>query len=179
MQHKAMKLAAALLVAISVVLGSCSKPADEAKAPQPAGPATKAANAPGPEATAAKAKEPKAREPEAPAADASAVIGHGEEVDLAEHAVKGKTTVFDFYSEFCPPCRALSPRLEELDAKRDDVVVVKVDINRPGTQGIDWDSPVVHQFGLNSVPHLVVYGPDGAEQAKGDEARQMVEEWMQ
>ena len=51
--------------------------------------------------------------------------------------VSGKTTIFDFYSEFCGPCRKISPRLKRLDELNDDIVVVKIDINRKNVQGIE------------------------------------------
>ena len=106
-------------------------------------------------------------------------ISHGQEIVLKDYLVTGKTTIFDFYSEYCPPCRALSPLLEQLHQARADVAVVKVDINRPGVVGIDWDSPVVHEFGLDSIPHLKVYSPSGALQSQGDDARTLVIGWIQ
>jgi thiol-disulfide isomerase/thioredoxin len=105
-------------------------------------------------------------------------ISRGQEVSLADHLVPGKTTVFDFYSEYCPPCRAISPRLVKLHQTRDDIVVVKVDINRPGVKGIDWQSPVARQYQLHSIPHFKVYGPDGTLKADGDAAYQMVAGWL-
>jgi thiol-disulfide isomerase/thioredoxin len=100
----------------------------------------------------------------------TAPITHGEAVDIERHLVKGKTVVFDFYSDYCPPCRNVAPRLEKLDAARDDLVVIRVDINRPGVQGIDWNSMVARQYGLRSIPHFVVYSPDGKKLAEGQEA---------
>jgi thiol-disulfide isomerase/thioredoxin len=88
-------------------------------------------------------------------------ISKGAEVKLTDHLVAGKTVIFDFYSDYCPPCVAIAPELEKLHAKRADVVVVKVDINRPGIKGIDWKSPVAQQYNLRSIPHFKVYGPDG------------------
>jgi thiol-disulfide isomerase/thioredoxin len=105
-------------------------------------------------------------------------ISKGQKVELKNYLVSGKTTVFDFYSEYCPPCRALSPRLEQLLKSRDDIAVVRVDINRPDVQEIDWQSPVAREFDLQSIPHLKVYGPDGKLLAEGQEARDMVEKWM-
>jgi len=106
-------------------------------------------------------------------------ISHGEQVKLENYLVPGKTTVFDFTSEYCPPCRAISPRLDKLHAKRNDVVVVKIDINRPGVKGIDWKSPVAAQYGMRSIPNFKVYGPDGKLQAEGKEARSLVESWLE
>jgi len=99
-------------------------------------------------------------------------------IALADHLVAGKTTVFDFYSDFCPPCVAMTPKLEKLHQSRADVVVVKVDINRPGVKGIDWKSPVAQQYKLRSIPHLKVFGPTGKLVAEGDDARAMVGRWF-
>lgn len=108
-------------------------------------------------------------------------VSFGQPVKLTDFLVPGKTVVFDFYSDFCPPCVRLTPMLEKIHAKRPDIVVVKVDINRPGVKGIDWKSPVAAQFGLRSIPHFKVYGPDGklvAEDTRDSaKAREMVMAW--
>ncbi len=88
-------------------------------------------------------------------------ISQGAEVSLADFLVPGKTTVFDFTSEYCGPCRVYTQPLLELHRNREDVAVVKVDINRPGYNKIDWDSPVIRQYDLRSLPHFKVFGPDG------------------
>lgn len=127
---------------------------------------------------AATASSPSAAKPAKPLH-----ISKGSEVKLTDYLVPGKTVVFDFYSDFCGPCVALAPRLEELHAKRADIVVVKVDINRADVKGIDWKSPVARQYGLRSIPHLKIYGPDGkliAEDGeKGAKARQLVGTWLE
>ena len=105
-------------------------------------------------------------------------VSHGETIAIKDYLVPGKTTVFDFYSEYCPPCRALGPYLERLHAQRPDVAVVKVDINRPGIHHIDWQSPVAQEFGLESIPHLKVYNPDGTLNSEGDPARELVGRWI-
>ncbi len=110
-------------------------------------------------------------------------IAHGEKVNLADFLVPGKTTVFDFTSEFCPPCRGYEQPLLSLHQKRADVAVVKVDINRPGLKKIDWDSPVARQYGMHSIPHFKVYGPDGKmlaeDSAEERPARAMVDKWIE
>jgi thioredoxin 1 len=105
-------------------------------------------------------------------------ISMGAEVQLADYLVPGKTTIVDFYSEFCLPCRAIALRLEKLHATRDDIAVVKVDINRPGVKGIDWKSPVARQYALNSIPHFKVFGPDGKLKAEGDAAYELISSWL-
>jgi thiol-disulfide isomerase/thioredoxin len=106
-------------------------------------------------------------------------ISHGEKVTLADYVVTGKTTIFDFSSEYCPPCRAIAPRLEELHKKRDDIAVVTIDINRPGVRGIDWKSPVAGQYGLRSIPHFKIYSPEGKLIAEGDKAAEQVYGWVE
>ena len=108
------------------------------------------------------------------------VISNGQKVRLADYLVPGKTTVFDFYSEFCPSCRAIAADIEKLHEGRADIAVVLVNVNRPGVKGIDWKSPVCAQYDLPScgTPQLRVYGPDGRLVAQGKPAYQMVTGWF-
>jgi thiol-disulfide isomerase/thioredoxin len=109
-------------------------------------------------------------------------VSKGAPVQLTDYLIPGKTTVFDFYSEYCGPCVQVAPALEKLHKTRDDIVVVKVDINRPGVRGIDWKSPVAQQYRLNSIPHFKVYGPEGKLMAEDRppqaRARQLVLSWI-
>lgn len=146
-------------------------------APPAAAPATPQAAAP----AAAPATEPAA----APAAGQEAVVDFmvvnagspGLPLDLAAHAVPGQITVFDMYSDYCPPCRALSPLLERMAVSRPDVVVRKVDINRKGVQGIDWQSPLARQYNLSSIPAIIVYDAQGNLMETGLNGFQLAEQW--
>ena len=107
-------------------------------------------------------------------------IAQGQVVRLTDYLVPGKTTIFDFYSEFCPPCRAIAPMVQKLHEARIEVAVVEVDVNRAGVTGvIDWESPVVKEFGLDSIPHFKVFDPTGQLIADGDPARNLVVQWIQ
>ena len=109
-------------------------------------------------------------------------VSHGEVIHIQDYLVPGKMTIFDFYSDFCPPCRALKPSLEKLHASRNDIALVVVDINRPGVRGIDWSSPVARQYKLHSIPHLAIFGPDGrlvaVDQDRNPAARLLVTRWI-
>ncbi len=100
------------------------------------------------------------------------VISEGEAVDLAAHAVKGKYTIYDFYADWCAPCRTLDPQLHELAATHENVAVRKIDI-------IDWTTPVVAQHKVSDLPHMVIYGPDGKHLASGDEVYLVVSRLFQ
>jgi thiol-disulfide isomerase/thioredoxin len=111
-------------------------------------------------------------------------VSQGQAITLSDYLVPGKTTVVDFTSKYCGPCQAYNEPLIQLHAQRADIAVVKVDINRPETKGIDWKSPVAQQFHLRSIPHFKVYGPDGkliAEDEPGvsSKAREIVNKYIE
>ncbi len=109
-------------------------------------------------------------------------ISQGQTVNLADYVVPGKTTIFDFTSKYCPPCQGYNGPLALLHSQRKDVAVVKVDINRPETKGIDWKSPVAQQYEMHSIPHFKIYGPDGKlvaeDTTRPGPARQMVDQMI-
>ena len=109
---------------------------------------------------------------------AAALAGLLGRLPMPLYAVPGKITVFDFTSKYCGPCQAYNEPLAKLHAQRADVAVVKVDINRPETKGIDWKSPVALQYGLRSIPHFKIIGPDGKLMAEDREARAMVNQFI-
>ncbi len=109
-------------------------------------------------------------------------IAQGAQVELADFLVTGKVTVFDFTSEYCAPCRAYDDLLLKLHEQRPGIAVVKVDINRSVIHRIDWDSPVAQQYGIHSIPHFKIFGPDGKlvaeDSANNPRARNMVNQWI-
>lgn len=95
-------------------------------------------------------------------------------VYLKEMIVNGETNIVDLYSDYCPPCVQIAPYLKMLDARREDISWVKIDINRSGVTGIDWRSPVARQFKLKSVPHFIVVSPSGKLKFQGKKAYKFV-----
>ena len=61
--------------------------------------------------------------------------------------------IVDFWAAWCGPCRVMSPILEELAHERDDLRVVKVDV--------DHNQRVAAQYGVLSMPTFMVFR-DGA-----------------
>jgi thiol-disulfide isomerase/thioredoxin len=90
-------------------------------------------------------------------ADVADVGAGGQRVDLV--SVPGKVTIFDFWAEWCEPCKNLEPVLVEIArAHPDRVALRRVEV-------IDWDSPVADQYltpGGFGLPHLKVYDERGA-----------------
>ena len=80
----------------------------------------------------------------------------GKRVDLKALVVPGKITIVDFYADWCGPCRAMSPQLEELAKEDPDIFLRKVDI-------VNWESEVAKQYDLHSIPNVRVYDRKGKQ----------------
>ncbi len=105
----------------------------------------------------------------------------GQAIDLKSLPVKGKITVVDFFSQYCPPCMAIAPLMEQLAQKRSELAIKKLSIQRPEVSGgIDWQSPLAQQMGFGSIgiPYFMVFNQNGELAAKGDEARKQVVGWL-
>src|SRR6266496_2259405 len=84
----------------------------------------------------------------------SEVISHGAQVDINRHLAFGNVTVVDFYADWCGPCRQLSPSLEQMARTDPEIALRKVDI-------VNWNTAVVKQYNIHSIPHVNVYNRGG------------------
>ncbi len=104
----------------------------------------------------------------------------GQPIELNKLPVRGKITVVDFFSQYCPPCMRLAPLLEQLAQKRSDLAIKKVNIQRPEVSGkIDWQSPLAQQLELRSIPHFMIFDQKGKLSSQGQEAMKQVIGWLQ
>lgn len=96
-----------------------------------------------------------------PHADLQWLSREGEEVaSLEQHLVPGKVTVFDFYADWCAPCRKIDAHVYRLLAQRTDLAYRKMNV-------VSWESPLArrHLQNVPNLPYLVVYGSDGRKVA--------------
>ena len=103
----------------------------------------------------------------------------GQEADVSRSIVYGKYTIIDFTSPGCGACQEIRPLLERALETRPDVVVRSYDVNRQGAPGIDWESPLVAQYRLNSLPGFKIYNEKGVVIAEGKQARNLVQELIE
>ncbi len=81
----------------------------------------------------------------------------GEDVaSLADHAVAGKVTVFDFYADWCAPCLKVDRHVFGLLQSRHDLALRKLNIH-------SWDTALAKRYltDVSNLPFVVVYGRDG------------------
>lgn len=104
----------------------------------------------------------------------------GKTVKLSHYVGKGNYVVLNFWASWCPPCRARMPRQVDLYAKyqeeRFEIVGYSLDkTNEDWKNGIRelgmtwpqmsdlsyWQSAPLGDYGVPTIPHLVLFDPDG------------------
>ena len=68
-----------------------------------------------------------------------------------------KIVILDFFANWCGPCKMLMPVLEQIEQERQDIEILKVNI--------DQDEELAKQFGVLSIPTLI-YFVNGSEKDK-------------
>lgn len=85
-------------------------------------------------------------------------VSHGEKIRIKDHLTPGKITVFDYYADWCGPCHLLTPKLERLVLKYEDLTLRKVDL-------MDYDSKAARQatraFRMPGLPFTRVFNDRG------------------
>jgi len=86
------------------------------------------------------------------------VIKGGNKIKIKEHLTEDKITIFDFYADWCGPCRVFSPKVERFIKNNPDVALRKVDI-------VAWKSELSKQLTKNykmpSLPFVLIFDDDG------------------
>ena len=67
----------------------------------------------------------------------------------AEVIESEKPVLVDFWAPWCGPCRIVAPHLEELNDEREDLRVVKLNVDdNPGTAS---------KYGIMSIPTMILF----------------------
>lgn len=107
----------------------------------------------------------------------------GSTVKLSDYVGKGKYILVDFWASWCTPCREETPYLQEVynKYKGDNFDMLSIAVNDAVAEsiaaaknwGITWNQIVNAQsipvavYGLETIPHLILFGPDGTILKRG------------
>jgi thiol-disulfide isomerase/thioredoxin len=119
----------------------------------------------------------------------------GSPASFSDYIGKGKYVLVDFWASWCKPCIAESPIIAEVYRKyksdRFDVLGVAVWDEREATlkairehhitwpQIIDAQASPAEIYGIDGIPHIILFGPDGtilARELRGDALKAKVAE---
>ena len=96
------------------------------------------------------------------------------DADFSADVLKSKVPVLvDFWAEWCGPCKAIGPALEEIsDEMGDRVKIVKLNIDEnPGTP---------QQFGVRGIPTLLIFDGGTVKAEKiGALPKSKLSEWIE
>lgn len=84
-------------------------------------------------------------------------IIHVDDTTFEKEVVSNDIVLVDFYADWCGPCRALAPILEELDSDCGSTKIIKVNV--------DEAEKTARKFGVMSIPTIILF-KNGKEVSK-------------
>lgn len=86
--------------------------------------------------------------------------------------VAGEMTIVDFFATWCGPCKMLGPVLEEVASDRNEVQIVKIDV--------DQNPNLSKTYGIMSVPTMILF-KDGQMISKknGYMPKELINQWIE
>lgn len=69
--------------------------------------------------------------------------------EMKEEISSGGNYVVDFYADWCGPCKAIAPVLEEISSEG-NVKVIKIDVD-------SQEKDSLAEFGIKSIPTLIAF----------------------
>ncbi len=107
----------------------------------------------------------------------------GTDVKLSDYVGKGKYILLDHWASWCGPCKAEMPYIKKtweafagdrfdvvsvaVSDKRDDTVAALARLDMPWHQIFDAQKIPGQLYGINAIPHLILFAPDGTILKRG------------
>ena len=107
----------------------------------------------------------------------------GTDVKLSDYVGKGKYILLDHWASWCGPCKAEMPYIKKtwedfagdrfdvvsvaVSDKRDDTVAALARLDMPWHQILDAQKIPSELYGVNAIPHLILFAPDGTILRRG------------
>jgi len=87
------------------------------------------------------------------------VVKGGDKIKFEDYLATGKLTIFDFYADWCGPCKLFTPKLERLIFEHPDLLsLVQVDV-------VDWKSQMAkhltNKYQLPALPFALIFDDQG------------------
>ncbi len=102
-----------------------------------------------------------------------ATIAVGDDTFASEVLGSDKPVLVDFWAEWCAPCKAIGPSLEEIsDELGEQVTITKLNIDdHPDTPG---------KYGVRGIPTMILF-KNGIETARkvGGDRKAELKEWLE
>ncbi|MBQ9397613.1 MAG: AhpC/TSA family protein [Bacteroidales bacterium] len=107
----------------------------------------------------------------------------GTDVKLSDYVGQGKYILLDHWASWCGPCKAEMPYIKKtweafagdrfdvvsvaVSDKRDDTVAALARLDMPWHQILDAQKIPSALYGVNAIPHLILFAPDGTILKRG------------
>ncbi len=115
----------------------------------------------------------------------------GTDVKLSDYVGQGKYILLDHWASWCGPCKAEMPYIKKtweafagdrfdvvsvaVSDKRDDTVAALARLDLPWHQILDAQKIPSALYGVNAIPHLILFAPDGTILKRGLRGDQIYE----
>ncbi len=121
----------------------------------------------------------------------------GKDVSLSDYVGKGKYTLVDFWATWCGPCKREIPNLREINKEFGDrITVLSVAVwdkreatekfipnnDMPWNHIIDAQSIPTDLYGIQGIPQIMLFAPDGTivkRDLRGEQIRELLKEVLQ